>query len=462
MTEPLTGIEHVVLLMFENRSFDNMLGAFYPASANRGGVPSGWSNPYQGNNVSAWQAPVGSSAQTIPYPDPNELYANMQAQINSSYGPMKGFVADYATVPNATPQDIMQYYCAENVPVTYALAMAYAATDRYFASGPVQTPPNRLFSLCGTPGYDTSTNQAYLNNTDYPLYPGIVGQLSYSSIFEQLDNAKASWKVYFDDLLPIAALLDYVWENMEEKQQSVNVWPFEAFFDDVRNNALPAFSLIEPIYQMYGPKGDVAPNSNHPGSSSPFSDTGIPISISCGEQMLATVFQALVANPTLFAKTLLIVTYDEHGGLFDHVTPPPAVSPFANPVNNCKYNFYGVRVPTLFINPYVQPGLFPPPSTTPLPSFDHTSILATLRDQFGLSGSLSPRVDQAPSFTGLVDPNRQPITPPNITAPQCVWSPPSWQGHAAPIVRTMLLRGSRQSRRRSEAISSPLKPASRV
>jgi phospholipase C len=449
MSQPLPGIEHVILLMFENRSFDNLLGAFFPGQKNRGGVPTGWSNPYQGNNVAAWQAPAGSAAQTIPYPDPNELFLNMQAQING--GAMNGFVTDYATVSGATPANIMQYYLAANVPVTYALAMAYAVSDTYFASGPVQTWPNRLFSLCGTPGYNSSTNQSYLNNAEYPLYPVIYGQLAYSSIFEQLDNSNSSWKIYFGDLVPIAMLIEYVLDNLYKTPS--NVFQFSPqFFNDVASDSLPAFSLIEPIYQMYGPKGDVAPTSNHPGSSVATTSTGVPISVSCGERLLAQVFQALVASPAVFAKTLLIVTYDEHGGLFDHVAPPPAVSPFVNPVSNFNYNSYGVRVPALFINPYVQPGLFMSQSQNP-PAFDHTSILATLRDQFGLTGSLSPRVDTAPTFVGLTNPSLKPITPPTITLPQCVWTPPPPAGHADPMVRTMIWLASQQGPRQAPKFS---------
>src|SRR5262245_1365369 len=139
MTEPLPGIEHVILLMFENRSFDNMLGAVYPGSSTRGGVPAGFSNPSSSGPVPAWQAPAGSAAQTIPNPDPNESFTNMQSQINGPDGPMMGFVTDYATVAGANPNDIMQYFAVANVPVTATLAKAYAASDRYFASGPVQT-----------------------------------------------------------------------------------------------------------------------------------------------------------------------------------------------------------------------------------------------------------------------------------------------------------------------------------
>jgi phospholipase C len=452
MAEPLPGIEHVILLMFENRSFDNMLGAFYPGSADRGGVPAGFSNPYMGSNVPAWQAPAGSSAQTIPYPDPQERFDHMQAQINGPNGAMMGFVADYATVTGASPKMIMQYYVAENVPVTCKLATAYAASDRYFASGPVQTWPNRLFSICGTPGYDPDSNLAYLNNEDYPDYPAIIGQLDYSNIFEQLNQAGQTWRVYYDDEWPIAVLVKYVWDRWDWVLNGGDVWPFETFFDDVQGNTLPSFSLIEPRYQMdtYDPFRHEAPTSNHPGSSSAWSSTGVPISISCGEQLLANVFLALVQNSELFAKTLLIVTYDEHGGVFDHVFPPVAVSPFGSPMGNYDYTQYGVRVPTLFINPYVKQGLFPPESVTPLPALDHTSILATLRDQFALSGSLSPRVDSAPTLAGLVDPSRQPITPPSITAPQCTWSPPEAHEHSEPIVRSMLYRSASATRKPTE------------
>ena len=265
------------------------------------------------------------------------------------------------------------------------------------------------------------------------------------SIFEQLDNAGKSWRLYHDDLVAIAELVDYVINKV------ANVVSFDNLFNDVTNNTLPSFSLIEPNYQMFHIESFVAPTSNHPGDSSAINPpSGIPISISCGEQLLANVFLALTANPALFATTLLIVTYDEHGGLFDHVPPPPAVSPFqpGQVTTGFNYDSYGVRVPALFINPYVRPGLFPPLSATMLPAFDHTSILATLRDQFNLSGSLSPRVDTAPTFTGLINPSQQPISPPTIAVPQCVWTPPSGHGHAEPIIRTMMWRGARQGRSR--------------
>lgn len=379
---------------------------------------------------------------------------NMSEQINSP--PMQGFVINYATVPDATPADIMQYFVAENVPVTHALASAYAVSDRYFASGPVQTWPNRLFSLCGTPCFDANTQTAYLNNPEYPHYPLMIGQMDQLSIFEQLDNAGRSWKIYYDDEAPVAAIIKYVDDHWDHILDGGNVWKFNAepdifhhdFFDDVKNNRLPTFSLIEPRYQMLSALGHKAPNSNHPGDSMPVCKSGIPINVSCGEQLLAEVFQALVANPDLFATTLLVVTYDEHGGVFDHVFPPTATSPYpAGAVTGFNYEVYGVRVPALFINPFVTPGIFRPPND--LPPFDHTSLLATLRDQFNLSGSLSPRVDVAPTFAGLIESGAEPITTPDIPVPQCNWDSSSLPlGHAEPILRTALWNASKRKLRR--------------
>ena len=457
MAPPLPNIQHVILLMFENRSFDNVLGAFYASSPDGGGVPSNWSNPWTGHPpVAPWQGPAEGATQNIPYPDPQESNVHMADQINTT-PPMMGFVNDYSTVTDATPSDIMQYFVAQNVPVTQALASTYAVSDQYFASGPVQTWPNRLFSLCGTPCFDAQTKTAYVNNNNYPDYPLIIGQLDQLSIFEQLDQAGQSWKIYYDDEVPVAAIIKYVNDHWDHIWDGGNVWPFEShpdiyhgtFFDDVAKGALPAFSLIEPRYQMLSFRGEIAPNSNHPGDSLPVGKSGIPINVSCGEQMLAKVFQALAANPDLFATTLLVVTYDEHGGLFDHVTPPPATSPFApGTVTGFDYSSYGVRVPALFINPFVKPGVFRAPSTSP--PLDHTSLLATLKAQFSLSGSLSPRVDAAPTLAGLIDPAQAAIKTPTIPIPDCNWDNSTLQrGHAHPMIQTALLKAARRKIRSS-------------
>lgn len=455
MPIPLPQIERVVLLMLENRSFDNVLGGFYPATTNptAGGVPAGWSNPGpNGTTVAAWQAPTGASAQTIPFPDPQESYTNMSAQINTT-PPMMGFVNDYATVDGATPADIMQYYSAANLPVTHMLATSYAVSDLYFASGPVQTWPNRLFSLCGTPAYDKSTKTAYLNNEEYPDYPLLEGQISsqeFPSIFDQFEKKGLSWKIYYGDEAPVAIILQTCWDNWHPFTDSGKVCDLKNFYTDCQNGSLPQFSLIEPRYQMLSLEGFEAPTSNHPGDSLAIGESDIPISVSCGERLLAQIFNAL-ANSSQFNSTLLIVTYDEHGGLFDHVTPPAAVSPFpTGAVTNFNYNVYGVRVPALFINPFIQrqqpgspQGVFRPPAGGY--PFDHASILATLRDQFSLGESLTARVTVAPTFAGLTRASGPPINKPAVPVPACNWSWDSVRlGHAAPVLRAGLARSQRK------------------
>jgi len=137
-TKLLGPVEHVVVLMFENRSFDNVLGGLKPYGPNFEGVPPKWFNLNSATNekIFAFQAEVGRKARTMPHPDPKEDHNDMMAQINN--GKMDGFVNNYATVKNADPKDIMQYYTSDNIPITSLLADAYAVSDQYHGSGPVQ------------------------------------------------------------------------------------------------------------------------------------------------------------------------------------------------------------------------------------------------------------------------------------------------------------------------------------
>ncbi len=446
----LPGIDHYILLMFENRSFDNILGGFYPSESEAGGVPPQWSNPLGSGKVGVWQANVGSAAQNIPYPDPNETFLAMSAQINDP-GPMLGFAENYNTVERpAVARDIMQYYLEGNVPVTHALAKFYSISDRYFASGPVQTWPNRLFSLCGTPGYraDGGENRAYLNNKEYPEYPLMWGQLDWPNIFQLLESNGESWRIYYHGTRPIAVLIKTAYEQWTNDPSTNRVWGFEErFFKDVDTGNLPTLTLIEPRYQDLSEDGFVPPTSNHPGSSSAIlKDDGSPINISCGERFLGRIYNALANNPELFERTLLIVTYDEHGGLFDHVYPPPAPSPFPEAANiqGFKYDQYGVRVPTLFINPRVSSPLFRPPGGVK-GAFDHTSLLRTLVEKYSphTPHALGPRVNSAPTFDGLIDPHKKPEILPPVQLPKCEWDGLNADSHSWPFIASALAESKR-------------------
>jgi phospholipase C len=291
-------------------------------------------------------------------------------------------------------------------------------SDTYFGSGPVQTWPNRLFAHCATPASYKKDGQlyAYLNNKEYPDYPLMWGQLDLPCIFDRFHNSDASgqkpWKVYYDGEWPISSLVKYVYERWKwDDFEGGNVFEFRSseypdFFSDVSQGTLPAYSFIEPRYQedTVDPLRKIPPNSNHPGSA--HVKGGAPaIDIQYGEQLLKDVYLALAGNLELFKKTLLIVTYDEHGGCFDHVAPPPAVSPFTQKTANFDYTMYGPRVPAIFINPYIRRGSVLRPRGQPGKAgvFDHTSIIATLRSHFDLGGQLTARDGNAPLFEELVN-----------------------------------------------------------
>jgi len=446
----LPGIEHVVVLMFENRSFDNVLGGLYPnkPQSEYNGLtgnetnPKGACNP-NADTVKVFQGPTNIETMVMPFPDPGELFNDMNeqqfgcctlAQYNDGQCPdtgtvnMQGFVDNYGRQPlsdgvGPNPPNIMQYYAPGPdgcVPVTSALAQAYGVSDQWHASGPVQTLANRFFVHCATPSTYVENNQtvALLNNTELTSrHKDPDGSVSNKSVYELLDQAaqnsnwpwpgRTPWKVYFGDW-PLAALVKYVDDNWGLIGGRVHLMddPLTGFFHDLKANKLPTYSFLEPHYtNLLG-----TASSNHPGGAD-ISGNGPPISICQGEKLLAKVYKALHNAPNnLFEKTLLIVTYDEHGGCYDHVPPPAAVSPFPTELNVQGFNFdrYGVRVPNIFINPFIQPGtIFRPSGSTP---FDHTSIIATLRAQFGLGDPLTPRDAQAPTFAGLINPAKPPNT----------------------------------------------------
>jgi phospholipase C len=159
---------------------------------------------------------------------------------------------------------------------------------------------------------------------------------------------------------------------------------FDRFLADAAGGNLPAYSFIEPRY-FADPLTGTMPNDQHP-----------PHNVGYGDGLIASVYNA-VRNGPAWENTLLIVTYDEHGGCYDHVFPGPAASPGGPFPDGYQFDSYGVRVPAVIISPYIAPGsIIRPEGTTP---FDHTTIFKTLQDIFGLNPApLTPRTAAAPSL----------------------------------------------------------------
>jgi phospholipase C len=375
----LARINHVVVLMLENRSFDCLLGKLYPASAQFDGLTGNEFNlKADGSRETVWPLPgTDRAVMTMPDPDPGELWTDMNQQIFGTANlpdppppaSMSGFVQNYQTQPKPrVPKNIMHYFTPDQVPVLSTLAKSFAVSDRWHAAAPCQTWPNRFFMHTATAG-------GYENNmpVHFPY--------EMPTIFQRFSDAGQSWKIYFEDI-PQALTLSQLWRHLDR-------FAFlDAFKVDARTGKLPAYSFIEPRYFA-----DLhLPNDMHP-----------PHIVTLGERLVADVYNALRAGPG-WTETLLIITFDEHGGCYDHVPPPKAVPPSARPSQPFNFDRYGVRIPTILVSPFIPAGTILRPPAAPMPGpmpgettpFDHTSILKLLRNRFGLGAPLTDRDAAAP------------------------------------------------------------------
>ena len=375
-TQESPDIQHVVVLMLENRSFDCMLGSLYASDGHFDGLTGTETNAWQAADgtaepVAVWTDPSdGPALTTVPDPDPGELFTDIAEQMSAG-GAMGGFVANYmrhatAAVPR-DPGAVMHYFTPRHVPVISQLARAFGVCDRWHASAPCQTWPNRLFAHTGTAA-------GYVNNA-----PAQVPFMQ-DTVFQRLQAAGQSWRIYFHDI-PQTATLGPLWWHPGNFRHFV-----ESFEADAAAGDLPSYSFLEPRY-FADLTGTEMPNDQHP-----------PHDVAYGERLIATVYNALRAGPK-WRQTLFILTYDEHGGCYDHVYPPAAVPPGGPYPDGFQFDRFGVRVPAVIVSPFVPAGsILRPPGQTP---FDHTSIYRTLQELFGLA-SLTARSDAAPGLLGLL------------------------------------------------------------
>ena len=422
----LDKIKHIVVLMMENRSLDNMLGYLYADQGNKPGhvVPPGSAPLYDGlayfsprdpanpfwNPVDAAFFSGGSSGRAyvsreaentvVPDPDPEESFANMTYQLFGPHAPspdapdqMKGFYIDYARA-SSTPEQIMQMYSpSKQANVINALARHYAVSDQWSCSSPTQTWPNRAFVHCGT-------SNGRVDNWPYDPF-----QYDVPTIFNTLEAVGLSWKVYNDtELISLTrAQLPKLWDPLLEG----HFHGFDRFQEDARNGDLPDYTFLEPSFQ-------IEPNDDHP-----------PHDIRAGEQFIFDAWQAVVTGKHA-NETLLLITYDEHGGCYDHAktlfgatTPDSASDPGQH---GFRFDRFGVRVPTLLISPYIPAGtVFRAPQATPCTPFDHTSVLSTLQEWKSIPWDKMPqsrRIPHAPTLTSVLTLDKPREDLPELERPQ--------------------------------------------
>lgn len=456
MEHNLEKIEHIVVLMLENRSFDNILG-FLGASDPGGQKVNGVAGKQLSNPIPEYartangprSVPIGiETDMTNPNPDPGEEYAHVNTQLfgqvippenrypqfdekpqdpynlptleSYTNPPMNGFVTDYINHFNALMKQmpaydeykvIMNCHTEETLPVLHTLAKEYAVFDAWFASVPSQTICNRFFLHAGT-------SYGYVSNAPYYNWMMHEAPTIFNRISDKRDP-KVTWKIYYDrdDIVSFTGLLHRsLWQY-----RKTNFFHMDDFKNDANQGTLPSYSFIEPRFFM-------GHNDQHP----PIGQQSLGTSnILAGELLIYWVYDVLRNSPG-WNQTLLIITYDEHGGCYDHVPPPAAVPPdeFMSE-EGFKFDRYGLRVPMVMVSPYIEKG------TVFSGTYDHTSIIKVICDRWNLE-PLTERDKHANSFAEVL--NREtprsdnpPIKPRKYTMPRSTLDEP-----INPLQRTIL------------------------
>jgi len=422
----LDTFEHVVVLMLENRSFDNILGYLYedgvPVGKQfEGVVGNNLTNPDENGNL------VPVSPQTNfhePFPDPGEVFDHVTAQLFSGETTpgipnMQGFVKDYFNTLTALGKKwkgsaadqskaIMQCFTPSSIPVLSSLAQQFAVFDHWYCAVPSQTWCNRAF-------WHAATSWGWVNNPpldgDAPWNLDSWAKYSQGPTLFDLMETKfgtGSWCVYEDLGVPFTKLIH--WGDLKDKVGEDYFRYFEGgrpffrnFFHDCAAGELPKYSFVEPHFINFFEDvlwhDDMHPSSFH---SLIYSDGG-PGSVLLGDRIVWKVYQAIRNSKSAIGNnwqnTLLIITVDEHGGGFDHVPPPTATQPDLKQFNNngvgeegFDFKRLGVRVPMVMVSANIAA------NTIVNSPMHHCSFLQTMQQKWGL-GSLGPRQDTAPPFT---------------------------------------------------------------
>ena len=424
----LAKIDHIVVVMMENRSFDQVLGHL----ARPGGLPGsdGLSKAVTDGlaGVGFAPRPLRESGLLVKTQFPVAVghhLADVQQQlavrltlpdgrvINSAQGFVDNFAPKCAGHPQCVAQDVLGYYDGIDLPFYRHLTQHHAWSERYFCAHAGPTLPNRMFSLTGDVQFDRN-GEAIIDNNHADNF-----QLSRATtIYDVLSRRGVGWRVYesFPSVTMLRMFARYATDN-------THIVPISRLAADVAAGNVPALTVIEPAMHHFPPTDD------HPVAD-----------MAAGQAFLQQVYTTLQSNPAVWAKTLLLITYDEHGGFYDHVVPPLAdlrQTPVPTPpitlvglasgaaakataaaTKPAVLTPYGVRVPMFVVSPWVPAGKGPDLT------LDHCAILKTILARFCPDGPpfLSDRVAASPSFDAFL----------SASAPRLVAAPAATaQAHAA-------------------------------
>ncbi len=389
MGEPgMPEIENLVLVMMENHSTDNVLGMLPIVSPKHRWTFDGL--PFNSRGVPIASNPDETGKPVLSYPLPDMCpFEGLSQDWNNSHlqydnGRNDGFVV---TTKSHTP---MAYLTPTQMPVTYAVASNYAISDRHFCSVLGQTLPNRRY-------YFSGTSSGYVNDDDKSIFVNAAN----GTIFDRFDAANVSWNLYTDG----TPTPDY-FPSFRSAEQ-LHCGALSEFFNKAEAGTLPSVTYVEA-------------NGNYESEEN-------PQDIAYGENFLSKVVNACQNSPQ-WSKLALFITYDEHGGYFDHVPPPAAVEPddiqpilglSSDGTFKAAFDRYGFRVPFMVVSPWAQPAYVSHQVS------DHTSVLAFIEKKWNLP-PMTKRDAAAWDLTDMFD-----VSAPNFETPVKMPAPPSIDGTLA-------------------------------
>jgi phospholipase C len=380
-------IKHVVVLMEENRSFDHLLGYFNQINPNVDGLTGHETNPINTSQPNGAKVKVNDKSPDIAKFDPLHDINSVTQQIFGDYPPvsteptMNGFVQTAHRYKQEPAGDVMNMWDPSHVPVITSLASEFVVFDRWYASLPGPTNPNRLFSMSCTSHGSTD------NHSPEEGWPQ-------KTIFDSLTESGHTWKIYYHDFSWALQIL----KNLRSHSSLLNIQPFHYFLADAKNGKLPTFTWIEPRVAV-DPWTNESASDMHPDHS-----------VAVGEKLIKQVYEA-VRNSPQWHESLFVLTYDEHGGYYDHVPTPvegipkPDNNPPSPPSAGFNFDRLGVRIPTIMASPWISKGtvVHEPTGPTPTSHYEHSSLHATLKKLFGLKDFLTERDKWAGTFEGVLN-----------------------------------------------------------
>ena len=398
MPKGLDNLKHIVVVMMENRSFDHMLGALKAQDPRINGLSGAENNLDTQNEPVKVQPKAEFQGQLDPDPNHHFPAVNKQLFLGTAGPPavpsMQGFVQSYFDEQRDVNHShkIMYYFKPEDLPVLTNLARSFAVFNGWFSSIPGPTICNRAFAH-----YGTSFGSVTMNPFEV--------KKPFVSIYDRMLNAGRTAKLYYFDVA--SSTMEVV--NLLSQQPKV-FGTFDQFLQDCDRGEIPDYSFLEPNYKDHeGPGGGELPASDqHPDHD-----------VQSGEQYIGKVYMAIRQNPDLWSTTALLIVYDEHGGIYDHVPPPSCTpdAPFVAPPGDTgtglpfAFDRLGVRVPAVLVSPWIARATVVkgPEDAANGRTFEHASIPATVTKFFiGPFNDRSEREKAADTFLDLLGDQMRP------------------------------------------------------